>query len=123
MKTDTYYSPFSEKRILRILAEQIDQTPSIFQCVVSLNAARYIGTSSVCGTFAGNMFELRNRKDPFFSLRAHGSLKVGNSGTLIEIQWVKPKIPDLFGVLFLGRYSIDKDTILNFLREQMHINP
>jgi hypothetical protein len=123
MKKDTYYSPFSEKKIASILAEQVDQMPSLFRCVISLNAARYVGTSNVCGTVAGSIFELRNRKAPFFSIRAKGSLKAEKSGTLIEIKWVKPKIPDLFSVLFLRRYSRDKDTILNFLRERLNINP
>jgi hypothetical protein len=121
MKTDTYYLPFSEKEIIAILAEQIDGIPSLFRCIISLNAARYIGTSIVTGTVAGSIFELRNHKDPFFSIRARGLLKADQSGTLIEIKWVKPKIQDFFSVLFLRRYSSDKNTVLNFLREKLNI--
>ena len=122
MQTDVYYSPLDKISIINILTEQIDEIPSLFRCIISFNAARYVGSSKVCGTTAGIFFELRNRKDPYFSLRAQGTLHAQESGTIIDIKWVKPKIPDVFGVLLLRRYSNDKDTILNFLRQWLNIS-
>ena len=120
-KNDYYHSPFSERKVVNILSEEIDQIPSILKCIISLNANRYVGTSKVCGTITGNNFELRNRRDVFFSIRAVGSIIAEKSGSTIEIRWVYPKFPDIFSVVFLRRYAIDKDVILGFLREFLRI--
>lgn len=121
MKIESYYSSFSEEKVISILGEQIDQMPGLFKLLITLNSARYVGTSRVCGSVSGSNFELKNRKDPYFSLRARGIVKGDKSGTLIEIEWIKPKLPDLFSVLFLRRYSVDKAVILAFLREWLNI--
>jgi hypothetical protein len=75
LDTTILYSPWSKNRIIRILEEQVEQCPSLLRCLFSLNIARYVGNSEVCGVVQKHTFELRNRKDPFFSLRAQGELK------------------------------------------------
>ena len=75
----------------------------------------------VCGTIESNTFELRNHRDPYFSLRAVGKLKEDNAGTDISIKWIKPRIPDLFGVLLFKRYDDDKATIVSFIEKWLNI--
>ena len=109
-------SPYSKKKTIDILKCQIDQPPSLLRCFVTLNAARYVGTSRVCGVVFDNFFELRNRSDPFFSLRAKCEVIENKNGTTIKIIWIKPNLRFL-SVLLFRKYDYDKKTILDFLKK------
>lgn len=121
MKSDQYHTSLSVNEIVRILNDEIDPIPSLFRCFFSLNIARYIGSSKVCGVVKGYSFELRNRKDPYLSIRALGTIRSVDSGAMIRVDWVKPKFPDILGALFFQRYSKDMDTIISFLTEWIDI--
>jgi hypothetical protein len=121
MKSDQYYTLKSANEIVRILKDEIDTIPSVFKCIISLNVARYVGSSKVCGVVNGYSFELRNRKDPYLSIQAHGTIKPVDSGAMIRVEWVKPKFPDIVGAFFFKRYPKDIDTIISFLVEWIEI--
>jgi hypothetical protein len=82
---ETYNSPLGKDEALRILREEVDSPPTGFRMFITLNAARYVGTSPVCGWVAGNIFELRNRRDPFLSLRAKGRVMESDSGSTVNV--------------------------------------
>ena len=117
------YSPFSVEKATRVLKEQVDPMPGIFRCLITLNAARFVGTSVVCGKIRKNYFELRNRNDPYLSLRLIGELKKGEAGSIISISWVKPPFFDFIAVVLLKRYDNDRSIILKFLEEWLHTRP
>ncbi len=83
---------YSKKKVIEILKEQIDNMPSLLRSLITLNASRFRGTSKVCGIVLNNSFELRNRKDPYLSLRAKGEFIENELGTIIKIYWLKPKL-------------------------------
>jgi len=113
-------SPYKPETAINILKEQIDAFPSFLKCVVTLNAHYYSGTSPVCGNVTDSGFELRNRSGPRFSLRAKGRLVATREGTNIEIHFIKPLVPDLWGMLF-KRYKHDRQIIMTFLKEWLKI--
>jgi hypothetical protein len=97
--------------VVRILKEQVGATPSVLRCLITLNGARYTGTSRVCGSVWTDGFELRNRRDPFLSIRAVGKLVASTGGTVIEMTWKK---------LWLQRpfdQADDQRSIVSFLAE------
>jgi hypothetical protein len=112
---ETYSSPLHRDEVLRILREEVDSPPTGFRMLITLNAARYVGTSPVCGWVAGGVFELRNRRDPFLSLRAKGRVVESDSGSTLTITWQKPRMPDPIGGLLFRRYSYDREKIVEFL--------
>ena len=114
-------SPFASSQIKELLYEQVDKPPSILRCLLTLNAHYFKGTSPVCGKVSEGGFDLRNRKAPFFSLRARGKLSPVKTGTDVELIFSRPLVPDLFGSL-LNRYKEDKKVILDFLNEWLKTN-
>jgi len=114
-----FRSPYSKIKVIDILNDQVDPFPSIVRCLITLNAFRFVGTSRVCGIINNNTFEIRNRKDPYLSLRAKGKFFENKNGTIIEMVWSKPKFFFLAG--FLRSYSNDKKIITNFLEEWLKI--
>jgi len=108
------HSPYSKQEAIDILNEQIDRPPGLLRYFLSMKA-RYVGTSRVCGVMVDGTFELRNRSDPFFSLRAKGEIFEGKEGTTIKIIWLKPNAISL-GNPFFNRNNLDKETILDFLK-------
>lgn len=108
-------------KVIEILNDQIDPFPSIMRCLITLNAFRFSGTSRICGVVNNNTFDIRNRKDPYLSLRAKGEFLEDKNGTIIKLLWSKPKFYFLTG--FLRSYSYDKRIIMNFLEEWLNIMP
>jgi hypothetical protein len=108
-------SPYTPSQIKEILYEQVEKPPSILRCLLTLNAHYYVGTSPLCGKISESGFDLRNRKGPYFSLRAKGKLSKVKTGTEIELTFSKPIFPDILGLL-VNRYKEDKRVILAFLK-------
>ncbi len=103
------------------MIEQIDEVPSIIRAVIGLKADRYRGASPVCGIINRNVFKLRNRKDPFFSIIAEGKIISNGAGSDIQIEFRKPILQDILGVLLLRRYKYDREVIISFLKEWLKI--
>lgn len=112
-------SPHKPDKVIEILSEEVDKSPSLWRCIISLNAHYYSGTATVCGTVSESGFELRNRSGPGFSLRAKGRLMGVDKGTEIEIHFSKPAFPDFLGVIFLSRYQHDQEKIVGFLKHHL----
>jgi hypothetical protein len=112
-------SEYITSEVIKILRDEVDEPPSLFRCLVTLNAHYYSGTSSVCGTVTEAGFELRNRNGPAFSLRAYGTLAGIKAGTEIRIKFKKPFFSDFIGVVLFNRYSHDKKKILSFLEQYL----
>jgi hypothetical protein len=110
-------SPLSQQKIVDILKEQVDVLPSLLTGVFSGNAHRYRGTARICGIINEAGFELRNRRDPFFSVRVKGRLIGIADGTIIEISFIKPSFQDFISTKFFSRYEDDREIVLEFLRE------
>jgi hypothetical protein len=123
MKEETYNSPRSRVDAIAILKEQIDAPPTGVRCLITLNAARYVGTSPVCGRVVGSTFELRNRRDPFCSLRAEGAVRDSDQGSTLTLSWRRPRVPDLIGRFLFRRYDHDRKRILSFLKRWLQITP
>lgn len=103
-------------KVLEILRREVDPLPSLLRSLLTHNAGYYVGHSAVCGVITDTGFCLRSRRGPAFSLRAKGSLAVAPDGsTEITLMFSKPPIPDVVGVLLLGRYRYDRQTIASFL--------
>ncbi len=102
-------------KIIKILREEVDDFPSMFKCIITLNAHCFGGTSPVCGIISGSGFKLKNRKGPGFSIIAEGRLVETGMGTDIEICFSKPFVPDILGVILFNRYEHDKRIIIDFL--------
>ncbi len=109
--------PYSAHELLAILSEQVDRLPLFPRCLITLNAFRYRGTSTVCGSIGISEFELRNRANPYFSLRAKGTLNKAPTGTEIRITFRKPMFQDFLGSILFRRYENDKKVIVGFLKE------
>ena len=62
----------------------------------------------------------KNRKSAYYSLRAKGTLENCNSGTEIELNFLKPLFPN-FIELFFNRYKYDRKVILDFLKDWLKI--
>lgn len=105
---------YSKQEVLDILNEQVDPFPGLLRCIITLNACRYSGTSNVCGIIRNNAFELRNRKDPYLSLRAKGEFVEGQKETVLKIDWVKPKFSFLKSIL--SSYDLDREIIIHFMK-------
>lgn len=115
IKETNLVSPYRKDKIVHILNEQIEHKPKLLRCILTFN---YIGKSKVCGEVNDNSFELRNRRNPFLSLRAKGMLRENEKITTINIQWVKPKYYYFWIInVLLGSFGNDKKTILVFLEE------
>jgi hypothetical protein len=114
-----FRSPYSNRKVIEILNDQLDPFPSLLRCLITLNVFRFSGTSRVCGVANNNTFEIRNRKDPYFSLKAKGEFIKDKNGTIIKMFWSKPKLFFLTG--FFKSYSYDKRIITNFLEEWLKI--
>jgi len=112
-------TPYKLDKVIEILKENIDQTPSFLRCIITLNAHYYHGTSAACGTISEPCFALRNRKSPWFSLIAEGVFKKIENGTEIHIKFSKPILPDIFGVILFNRYHYDQKRIIDFLRQYL----
>ena len=110
-------TPYEPSEVVTILKDQVDRLPSFLRCLFTLNAHRFRGTSPVCGTVRETGFELRNRKDPFLSLRATGLFIKVPEGAEIEIRFKKPMFQDVFGIILFRRYEDDQKVILSFLEE------
>ena len=95
----------------------MDQQPRLWRIIISLNVLRYTGTSRVCGSFFYRDFELRNRKDPYLSIRAKGRLIRNKTGTTIKITWENPNIFFSLVSMALRKFRYDKEVILCFLKE------
>ena len=114
-------SPYTPSQIRDILYEQVDEPPSLLKCLLSFNAHFYKGTSRVCGKIGDSEFDLRNRKGPYASLRAKGTLTKSKTGTDIELNFLKPMFPNI-SALLLNSYKYDRQVILDFLKEWLKIN-
>ncbi|MBA4388362.1 MAG: hypothetical protein C0404_10300 [Verrucomicrobia bacterium] len=101
----------SVPEVVRLLKEQVGSIPSCFRCLLTLNGARYTGTSRVCGNVWVDGFELRNRHDPFTSIRAVGRLAATAGGTTIDIDWKK------LWILRAIDQTDDQRRIMGFLAE------
>ncbi len=99
------------------MKREIGRKPSILRCLVTLNAHRYRGTSVVCGDVKGNEFELRNRRDPYLSIRAVGQIRGKKEGTEIQLDFEKPCLCKVFRIF----HTDDRDVILNFLKEKLNV--
>ena len=108
-------SPFKSNEILTILKEEIDPLPSLVLCLLTLNAHRYRGTSKVCGKVRESGFELRNRKDPYLSIKAMGNWVDIEGGTEIDIKFDESFLYKAFR-FFRGD---DRKKILGFLEENL----
>lgn len=112
MKLQTLLYP---DEVLDILKREIDQTPSILRCLLTFNAHRYVGTSVVCGEVKDNQFELRNRRDPYLSIKAFGQIIGKEKGTEIQLGFKKPWLYKIFRIF----HTDDIDVILKFLKEKL----
>ena len=108
-------TPLNPDEVLDILKREIDRKPSIIRCLVTLNAHRYRGTSAVCGEVKENEFELRNRRDPYLSIRAVGQILGKKEGTEIQVEFEKPCLYEIFRIF----HTDDSDVILKFLKEKL----
>lgn len=114
MKLVTKLNP---EDVIAILRREIDHMPSLLRCLVSLNAYRYRGTSIVCGEVRGNEFELRNRRDPYLSMKAIGKVCGANDGAEIELRFEKPALYNIFQIF----HTDDQEVILKFLNENLQL--
>jgi hypothetical protein len=113
-------TPHEPHKVIEILRQEVDALPSLLRCLFTLNVHYFVGRSAVCGRITEGGFDLRNRRGPAFSLRAKGTLAVGNDGsTEITLSFSKPIVPDVIGVLVFGRYRWDRQTILSFLEKHL----
>ncbi len=111
----TSYRP---DEIVVILQEELDTIPSGLQ---NINVFDFGGTSSVCGTVDELGFELRNRRHPPYSLRIYGKFYPSKKGSIINLNFEKPKSPDFIWAFILRRYKNDKRVIIEFLKEWLKI--
>ena len=111
----TSYRP---NEIAAILQEEIYNIPFGLQ---NINLFDFGGTSQVCGTVNECGFELRNRRHPPFSLRAYGKFYPSKKGSIIKINYKKPKSLDIIWAFILRRYQSDKKVIIDFLKECLKI--
>jgi hypothetical protein len=114
MKLETQLKP---DEVIAILRREIDHMPSLFRCLVTLNAHRYRGTSTVCGEVRGNEFELRNRRDPYLSLTIIGKVCGTNDGAEIEIRFKRSVLYKIFQIF----HTDDREVILKFLNENLQL--
>lgn len=112
-------SPYKPHEVSMILREEVDRPPSLLRCIITLNVHYHSGTAAVCGTISESGFELRNRSGPGFSLRAEGTLTDIYGGTEIQINFLKPMFPDVFGVILFNRYQHDQEKIVGFLKQYL----
>jgi hypothetical protein len=73
-------SPYSPKKIVEILKEQIDKYPSFIWSIIPFSTRYFRGTSNVCGTVSDSEFVLRNRIVPYYSLIAEGKISKALKG-------------------------------------------
>ena len=108
-------SPFKGNEIFAILKEEVDNPPSLFRCLLTFNAHRYRGTSKVCGVVKESEFEVRNRKDPYLSIKAKGQMRDIEEGSEIEIKFKEPLLYSVFRFL----RGNDRQAILEFVKENL----
>jgi hypothetical protein len=115
-------SPYSLHQVIDILRNEIDNEPSLFRCLITLNAHYYVGTAPVCGIVSEAGFEIRNRRGPGFSLKAVGKFESNGTrndiGTEFMLIFKKPKCPNIINI-FSDRYVQDKNIILDFLKQHL----
>ncbi len=109
--------PYPKQKILEIVEEEADPLPDLLKCVLTLNACRYVGLSSVCAILDCSSFELRNRHDPYLSLRAKGTIIKDGAYSILQLTWEKPW-PGFFGRMFRN-YEKDKQIILDFMKTEL----
>lgn len=114
-ESDLLVSPYHQSEIVEIITQEADRFPGVLRLFLTLDAARYVGTSRVCALIGETSFELRNRVDPFLSLRALCELHEHTNGTLINICWSKPAYFGILNKLLLKKHFTDRRVIKVFL--------
>ena len=108
-------SPYSPKKVVEILKEQIDKYPSFIWSIIPFSTRYFRGTSNVCGTVSDSEFVLRNRIIPYYSLIAEGKISKASKGTEIELYFFKPVIAQMISFILLNRFKYDQEVIETFL--------
>jgi hypothetical protein len=114
----TIVTPYSVSQAATLLREEMDEWPGFWECVLTLNARYWRGTSPVCGRVDDAGFRMRNRAGPGFSSEAVGVFRSHPTGTAIEISFREPFLASAYEWL-LRRRSNDHEVILGFLRQTL----
>lgn len=115
-------SPYSPKKVVEILKEQIDECPSLLCSIIPFNVRYLKHNSDVCGFVKGSKFVLRNRISPSYSLIANGKISRDGRGSRIDIDYSKSGFSNiianrLFTIVYWNRFKYDREIIEMFLNE------
>lgn len=114
-----FQTKLSPHEVVSILEEQADRKVSLLKSILTLTA--HVGTSAVMGKIIGDTFCLRNRRNPYLSLRVYGKIIASGQGSEIQLSFRKPKFCDFISEFLFKRNAHDQKVILNFLTEWLQI--